>query len=335
MSVSQSLSDRSGIVGKTDGVLAVEVGDPKLDPPSFRRALGQYGTGVTVVTTEVDGALFGVTSNSFASVSLNPPLVLWSIRKESTSFEAFTSGKVFVINVLATDQTDLSSKFAKSGDDKFDGVSWEKGSNGSPVLHGAVASFECETRHLYQGGDHTIIVGEVTRFSRYERDALLFSQGRYAQADAAALQHMMTSKGVTAADEATANSRMLTPLLRNAYGALWSRMAETRRRVGMSSPQIAILRTIRDHPELRPEDLAARLGFGLNASEDELEQLIGRGALESSDRGGLVLTEAGQQTLDVFFASADTMEEIATAQFSKGDINTVLRVLCGISALPD
>src|SRR5690606_3697694 len=115
------------------------------------------------------------------------------------------------------------------------------------------------------------------------------------------------------------NATMLTPLLRNAYGALWSRMAETRREVGMSSPQIAILRTIRKHPGLRPEDLAARLGFGLNASEDELEQLIGRGTLEISGGGGLILTDAGQRALDVFFASADTMEEAATAQFSKSD----------------
>jgi flavin reductase (DIM6/NTAB) family NADH-FMN oxidoreductase RutF/DNA-binding MarR family transcriptional regulator len=267
-------------------------------------------------------------------VSLDPPLVLWSIRQESTSFEAFTSGKAFVINVLATDQTDLSSKFAKSGDDKFDGVSWEKGCNGSPILHGSVASFECETRHLYEGGDHTIIVGEVTRFSRYERDALLFSQGRYAQADAAALQHMMTSKAA-AADEAAESAAMLTPLLRNAYGALWSRMAETRRQVGMSSPQVAILRTVRDHPGLRPDDLAARLGFGLNASEDELEQLIGRGTLALCDGGGLVLTEAGRSALDVFFDAADAMEKAATAQFSKSDIGTVMRVLSAISALPD
>jgi flavin reductase (DIM6/NTAB) family NADH-FMN oxidoreductase RutF/DNA-binding MarR family transcriptional regulator len=321
-------------VGKADSVLPVEAGDPRLDAPSFRRTLGQFGTGVTVVTTAVGDALFGVTSNSFASVSLDPPLVLWSIRKESTSYEAFTSGKAFVINVLATDQTDLSSKFAKSGDDKFEGVSWEKGSNGSPVLHGAVASFECETRHLYEGGDHTIIVGEVTRFSRYEREALLFSQGRYAQADAAALQYMRAIASA-ATDEAAQNARMLTPMLRNAYGALWNRMAETRRNVGMSSPQIAILRTIRNHPGLRPEEVAARLGFGLNASEDELEQLIGRGALATADGGKLTLTETGQEALDVFFAAADEMEDAVTAQFSKSDINTLLRVLEGISARQD
>ena len=112
---------------------SVEQGDPLAGLEGFRRSLGEFATGVTVITTNVGGANFGMTSNSFSSVSLEPPLVLWSIRRASQSFSAFEACSHFAVNVLASDQMDLSQRFAKSGAEKFDGVCWTRGKGDVPL----------------------------------------------------------------------------------------------------------------------------------------------------------------------------------------------------------
>ena len=147
----------------------------------FRKALGTFATGVTVVTTlDEAGEPVGVTASSFNSVSLDPPLVLWSLAKKSLSREAFCSSGHFAIHVLADTQEDLSNRFAVSGGEKFGGTVWSKGSLGSPVLTEHAAVFECKTRHLYEGGDHLIMVGEVVAFEARDHAPLLFHSGRYA-----------------------------------------------------------------------------------------------------------------------------------------------------------
>lgn len=153
---------------------------PALDVVEYRRALGEFATGVTVVTTHVGGVLYGVTSNSFASVSLSPPLVLWSIRRESQSYEAFRNCSHFTVNVLADDQIPLSQCFARSGPDKFNGIDWTSGMAGTPVIGDVAASFECRRTEVFEGGDHLIIMGEVECFSRNDRQPLIFTKGRYA-----------------------------------------------------------------------------------------------------------------------------------------------------------
>jgi 4-hydroxyphenylacetate 3-hydroxylase, reductase component len=154
-------------------------GDPAVEPQAFRNCLGQFATGVTVVTANIGGELVGLTVNSFASVSLNPPLILWSIGESSTSYAKFSATSSFAINVLAEDQILLSRHFGKSGVEKFSTVSWTKGQNGAPILDGVAAFFECGTESQHRGGDHLIVVGRVWRAVQFERNALLFAQGRY------------------------------------------------------------------------------------------------------------------------------------------------------------
>jgi len=150
------------------------------DHPGFRHALGVFATGVTVVTTkEPAGTYKGLTVNSFSSVSLDPPLVLWSLARNSANMPAFASAAHFAVNVLAADQESLSSHFAISGDDRFDGVPFDEGLGGAPLLAGCVARFQCETRHRHEGGDHLIFVGEVLAFDTDDRPALLFHKGVY------------------------------------------------------------------------------------------------------------------------------------------------------------
>jgi len=148
---------------------------------AFREALGSFATGVTIATTlDTAGEPVGVTASSFNSVSLDPPMVLWSLAKDSQSRTAFEDSGHFAIHVLAASQEDLSNRFASRGADKFGGMDWARGKLGSPIFTRHAALFECETRHLYDGGDHIIMVGEVVEFEARDEAPLLFHGGRYA-----------------------------------------------------------------------------------------------------------------------------------------------------------
>lgn len=152
-----------------------------MDPKEFRNALGAFATGVTIVTTRsVDGVDVGVTANSFNSVSLDPPMVLWSLARNSGSFEAFRNASHFTAHILAFDQEALSNTFAKRGIDKFEGLSLMRGHGDAPLLDGCSARFQCKIAYRYEGGDHVILVGEVLGFDHFERKPLAFLGGRYA-----------------------------------------------------------------------------------------------------------------------------------------------------------
>ncbi len=137
---------------------------PNFDAGAFRRALGQFATGVTVITTRTtSGQLIGITASSFNSVSLDPPLVLWSLATKSASMPVFRTNSHYVVNVLAASQLDLCQRFSTVKGDRFAGVSHAAGDTGMPVLDGALAWFECHNRSRYEEGDHVIFVGEVER----------------------------------------------------------------------------------------------------------------------------------------------------------------------------
>ena len=151
-----------------------------IDVQAFRRCLGKFATGVTVVTcADANGKLCGITANSFSSVSLEPPLILWNIAKVSTSLLAYTEAKHFAINVLASNQEPISSHFAKSDHTLFADVDHELSKNGVPLLPGTIARFECKTHAIHDCGDHFIIIGEVIEFQAKEGRPLLFFGGQY------------------------------------------------------------------------------------------------------------------------------------------------------------
>ena len=147
----------------------------------LREALGNFVTGVTIITTRNEDGLHGLTANSFSSVSLDPPLVLFSLSRTADCFDAFEDTEFFAINVLRSDQEVLSSRFATKDIDKWIGVDWRPGLGGCPLLDGAIATFECRVTARHEGGDHVIYVGEVRGFARYPEGApLAFFRGRYA-----------------------------------------------------------------------------------------------------------------------------------------------------------
>ncbi len=154
---------------------------PAFSPREFRAALGMFATGVTIVTTRTaEGLPIGLTANSFNSVSLDPPLVLWSLSQAAASLATFRTGSHYAINVLAADQKSLAERFAAKGADRWSGVESVPGVGGVPLIGGAAATFECFNRSRYDEGDHVIFVGEVERCTwRPGAQPLLFHGGRF------------------------------------------------------------------------------------------------------------------------------------------------------------
>ena len=151
------------------------------DMKKFRQCLGKFATGVTIVTCADDeGRPYGITANSFSSVSLEPRLILWNVAKVSNSLQAFLDADYFAINLLARDQQELSSHFAKSDHTLFDTVEINRSQENVPLIPGALACFECRTHQIHDCGDHYIVIGEVVRFDESDTEPLLFFGGKYA-----------------------------------------------------------------------------------------------------------------------------------------------------------
>lgn len=150
-----------------------------IDERAFRDVMGRFATGVTVVTTVAhDGAPVGVTVNSFSSVSLDPPLVLWSLGLRAPSLPAFRRAGRFAVNILPGTQQHLCEQFARPSPDKFSGVAYRRDANGLPLLDGAVAQIICSTWRRYPGGDHEIFLGRVQALRAWDHDPLVFYRGR-------------------------------------------------------------------------------------------------------------------------------------------------------------
>lgn len=147
---------------------------------NLRKVLGSFATGITVITTHLNGRNFGFTANSFTSVSLSPPIILFCIGKTRASYDAFQAADSFTVNILSSSQRELSDRFARSGDEKWDGVEFAEDKAGNPVLLDAVASISCRKRSMIDEADHTVMFGEVLDFSQCpERLPLLYYRSNY------------------------------------------------------------------------------------------------------------------------------------------------------------
>lgn len=306
----------------------VDQGAPSADPDGFRRALGEFATGVTVVCTRVGGTDYGLTSNSFSSVSLDPPLVLWSIRRASQSFPAFAACTHYAVNVLAADQMTLSQRFAKSGADKFAGVDWRPGIGDAPVIADVAASFECRLADTFDGGDHVILVGHVERYRRFDRQPLLFAKGRYA----VAADHPDTRVlGPAEAAQAPSGSEedLLSLLMVRAYSAIATRLEGARRSagLGLSLMQARLLKAAHTHSGRTLEELLPELFLDFNASRHVLESVVDLGLLEVGPDGRLVLTKAGEARILAIVEHTRANEAVLFGSISAADLETTQRVL--------
>ncbi|MBY4892799.1 flavin reductase family protein [Rhodobacteraceae bacterium N5(2021)] len=158
---------------------ATPITDQIINATDLRRTLGCFPTGVAVVTTTSrSGAPIGVTISSFNSVSMDPPLILWSLGLKALSLADFRANGHFAVNVLSEAQAELPRIFSSPVEERFDGLEWTKGTGGVPVLAGSAAVFECSTHARYDGGDHEIFIGRVERHGHGDAAPLLFAKGR-------------------------------------------------------------------------------------------------------------------------------------------------------------
>ena len=151
-----------------------------IEKNELRRVMGHFATGVTVITTlRASGEIHGLTANAFTSLSLEPPLVIVCVDKKAESYPCFDESRIFTVNILSAEQEGVSRRFAVSGGEKFQGISYRTGANGAPILDNTLGYIECKVTASHDGGDHTIYIGEVEQAEVHEAKPLLFFRGGY------------------------------------------------------------------------------------------------------------------------------------------------------------
>ncbi|MGE0802612.1 MAG: flavin reductase [Lautropia sp.] len=305
---------------------AREAGSPVADRRGFRRALGQFATGVTVVTAQCDGQLAGMTANSFSSVSLDPPLILWSIDKASHSLPLFQKADSFAVNVLAADQLELASRFARPGTDKFAGVPWHPGVGGAPCLPGATATFECRKQSAIDAGDHFILLGQVERYQCVDRDPLLFAHGRFGLAVDYPVLAAEPSNGAEAAAPDTDQPTMLG-LLWDAFAGMSHGFQAERDTLGLSVSQARVLSLIERYPGAGAELVARKASVSPQGLDEAVQALVTAGFLTIGPEGAWHLTAAGRENVYLRRKRAAAIEASQLKMFSPTELEATCKVL--------
>jgi 3-hydroxy-9,10-secoandrosta-1,3,5(10)-triene-9,17-dione monooxygenase reductase component len=295
---------------------------PGTSVQEFRAALGAFATGVTIVTTCHDGNDAGLTANSFNSVSLEPPMVLWSLGKSSRSLAHFTGAAHFAVHILAAEQESLSARFAQRGADKFAELPLQRGHGHVPLLTGCVARFQCRKLFEYEGGDHIIFVGQVICFDHTARWPLLVHRGKYAVAEP------RREGEVGEAVEASADS--LAFLITRAYFALRGPGLQYSERLGVGWAERYVLGTLLDTDGRSMQEVNDLIGCtGLTATPESVQRLSRAGFLtttRAADGGEvLLLTEAGRDYCLSMIAATKACE--ADAEMQLGPQAQVLKHL--------
>jgi flavin reductase (DIM6/NTAB) family NADH-FMN oxidoreductase RutF/DNA-binding MarR family transcriptional regulator len=295
-----------------------------IDSQRLRQALGAFTTGVTIVTTvDAAGADVGMTANSFNSVSLEPPLVLWSIGRSSTNFAAFLAANHFAVHVLAADQDALATRFAKRGVDRFAGLEIGRGPGGIPLLDGCAARFQCRMAFQHESGDHVILVGEVLELDQLHCEPLVFKGGRYALA-----VHKAADAGAPpeAAPGAFAPDFLIYQLGRAYYQILQGILPEVQRHgLGLAEYFALSMLGIRDgrsQPEL--DGLVSYTGVRITAVE--IERLAQAGLVDAGG-GTVLLTQQGRKLLVELMAAAKAASDQAEDGFDPSEARLLRQFL--------
>lgn len=293
--------------------------------PTFREALATFATGVTIVTTIDDaGNPVGVTASSFNSVSLDPPLILWSLAKNSLSRDAFSRSGHFAIHVLSASQEAMSGRFARRGDDKFAGVAWRAGMLRSPILTDYAALFECRVRHEYEGGDHVILVGEVVAHDARDVAPLIFHGGRYAERRP---RPPAPSEPSVDIEHGRFNDDFLFYLISRAHFQTSRPTRERLAAIGLGMDDYLVLALLSMDAPLGAETLAARLSHtGHAPSADALGAMVTSGLI-ADQNGGYALTNAGRDRLIETLAFGKAMEADLADHFTAAELAETKAVL--------
>ena len=297
-----------------------------VSPVPFRHALGQFPTGVTVVTAMAGDHPVGMTANSFSSVSLDPPLVLWSVAKSSPSHDPFVAAEAFAIHFLGANHGELAMRFGRRGSDKFADIQHAPGVTGAPLIDGLAPIFECKTWARYPGGDHTILVGEVVRFVERNHDPLVFHSGELRRIDNALRRAPKLASGSFARNYL---SYLLARASFNVSREFHARLKEW----DLTVPEWRVLACLMDVEGLSVGELAAMALMkqpGLTKVLDRMERdgfLKRQNASEDRRRVTLHLTAKGRARVKPVQAAALAHEAELLKQFSDSERATIKHAL--------
>ncbi|WP_159878678.1 p-hydroxyphenylacetate 3-hydroxylase reductase component [Aquitalea denitrificans] len=298
------------------------------DPRLFRRALGNFATGVTVMTAcGSDGQKVGVTANSFNSVSLDPPLILWSIDKRSGSYPVFASASHFAVNILAADQISLSNRFARPSDDRFAGVPHTQGAGGAPLLEDCAARFVCERHAMHDGGDHWIMLGKVVALDDFGRAPLLYHQGSYAMALPHSLQQKKELPALACSNLQKRLDNNIYYLLTQAVRTYQNHYQPRQLATGLRTSEARMLLVLEDGLDL------AALHGAVNMPEREVEQAVAmllRKELISLQEQHYRLTEQGRLQAEALHDLAEQQQQELLGGFDAEQVSVLKNILQGI-----
>lgn len=258
------------------------------DPKALRQAFGQFATGVTIITTATaEGDYVGLTANSFSSVSLEPPLVLWSLDNNARSLSVFEQQEYFAIHVLNARQMELSNLFASKTEQKFANLTIEHGPDNIPLLNDYAARFVCRKTYAYEGGDHTIFVGEVLAFERNDTDPLLFHGGQYAK------RYSLQNNQQISDESGSFNANFLMYLLERATAQVTQPFHQAAKDLGISVCGMHLLAVLSAHKQRSVSELMAL--NPLETSDINIEiTLLDNAGLVNKNHDNVELSQQGR-----------------------------------------
>lgn len=297
---------------------------PSFDSKAFRSALGTFTTGVTIITaTAEDGTSVGLTANSFNSVSLDPPLVLWSLAKTALSVPVFEQSKHWNVHVLSAQQEALSGIFASKGQDKFSGIELEDGISDAPLIPDCTARFQCRTAFTHDGGDHIIFIGEVLAFDQSGLPPLVFQSGQYALAARKPWEGVSLTQA-DVAPECSYNEDLLGYLLGRAHYQMFSKLNDLLQSQGLSDLDFFSLSVLCIHDNLTLEQLSAYIEYtGRPLNKTDMDNLVQKELLAREVQYGTEryrLTAAGREVSLHLIAEAKAVEQHVIQELGEGDV---------------
>ena len=299
-----------------------------IDTKEFRRALGNFATGVTVMTAQnSQGERVGMTANSFNSVSLDPALILWSIDKHSASYRIFAEASHFAVNVLSAAQIELSNHFARRSEDKFAGIIFESGYGQAPLLSHCSASFECEKYAIHDGGDHWIMLGRVLRFSDHGRAPLVYHQGAYSTVmPHPSLNQQAVTLESTAKETASRLQHNMYYLLTQAVRAYQNDYLPLQLSSGFRTSEARLLMILVEHSALPLAEIVSEAAMPLHEIEQASAILMEQGLLKV-EQEIYALTEQGQQAAHLLFTLAEQHQSQVFAKYNAQERDAFKRIL--------
>ncbi|MBS0476064.1 MAG: flavin reductase [Proteobacteria bacterium] len=298
------------------------------DQRDFRSALGRFATGVTIITARGgDGRAVGVTANSFNSVSLDPPLVLWSLDRKSGSLDAFESADEFAIHVLGLDQEHLSNRFASRGADKFEGLAI--GDTGVPLLEGSAARFHCRKVQRHDVGDHILYIGEVIAFHASDDAPLLYLQGRYGEArrrEVAELSYDL--------EAARLGKGAILNLLSDAYVRIIARFHAEFGALGLSQSAPVVLIALSEGVIALDEITRAVEARAYRFSAEEQQAMVRQGLIAIAD-GRVTLLPEGKTAYARMLAAMKRVEDHLIGGLTAGEVAEARHFLAKLGNLAE